>query len=80
MLEHKLLQQQAVEILHVDKDHYYVKADITGDIVVSGLQKAVPGQIVEVVNTAETESIEAETSPIVAVETDGVVLAEAVSN
>ena len=80
MLEHKLLQQQAVEILHVDKDHYYVKADITGDIVVSGLQKAVPGQIVEVVNTAETESIEAEISPIVVVETDGVVLAEAVSN
>jgi RND family efflux transporter MFP subunit len=80
MLEHKLLQQQAVEILHVDKDHYYVKADISGDIVVSGLQKAVPGQIVEIVNTADTESIKPETSPILAVKTAGAALVEAVSN
>jgi RND family efflux transporter MFP subunit len=45
----KTLTQSAVEILHVDDDSFYVKADITGDIVASGMHKVVPGQLVELV-------------------------------
>jgi RND family efflux transporter MFP subunit len=45
----RTLTQSAVEILHVDDDRFYVKADITGDIVASGMHKVVPGQLVELV-------------------------------
>jgi RND family efflux transporter MFP subunit len=45
----RTLTQSAVEILHVNDDSFYVKADITGDIVASGMHKVVPGQLVELV-------------------------------
>jgi RND family efflux transporter MFP subunit len=45
----RTLTQSAVEILHVDDESFYVKADITGDIVASGMHKVVPGQLVELV-------------------------------
>lgn len=45
----RTLTQSAVEILHVDDENFYVKADITGDIVASGMHKVVPGQLVELV-------------------------------
>lgn len=56
----RTLTQSAVEILHVDDNSFYVKADITGDIVASGMHKVVPGQLVELVTieieqTANTE-------------------------
>ena len=50
----RTLTQSAVEILHVNDDSFYVKADITGDIVASGMHKVVPGQLVELV-VIETE-------------------------
>ena len=45
----RILTQSAVEILHVDDENFYVKADISGDIVASGMHKVVPGQLVELV-------------------------------
>lgn len=50
----RTLTQSAVEILHVNDDSFYVKADIAGDIVASGMHKVVPGQLVELV-VIETE-------------------------
>lgn len=56
----RTLTQSAVEILHVNDDSFYVKADITGDIVASGMHKVVPGQLVElvVIETEQAATIE----------------------
>jgi RND family efflux transporter MFP subunit len=56
----RTLTQSAVEILHVDDDSFYVKADITGDIVASGMHKVVPGQLVELVVVDTEQPVTAE--------------------
>ena len=45
----KTIQRSAIEILHVNDDQLYVKADLPRAIMAGGLHKVVPGQVVEVV-------------------------------